>query len=55
MATRTTQIIIINKKIGTSLVARWLTLHAPNAGGMGLMPGQGTKILHALSHGQKIN
>ena len=23
----------------------WLRLHAPNAGGLGLIPGQGTKIL----------
>ena len=28
---------------GTSLVAQWLRLHAPNAGGMGLIPGQGTR------------
>ena len=26
---------------GTSLVARWLRLHAPNAGGLGSIPGQG--------------
>ena len=26
----------------TSLVAQWLRLHAPNAGGPGLIPGQGT-------------
>ena len=29
---------------GTSLVVQWLRLHAPNAGDMGLIPGQGTKI-----------
>ena len=28
-------------------------LHAPTAGGMGLIPGRGTKILHAAWHGQK--
>ena len=28
---------------GTSLVVQWLRLHAPNAGGVGLIPGQGTK------------
>ena len=29
---------------GTSLVAHWLRLHAPNAGGTGLVPGRGTKV-----------
>ena len=40
--------------LGTSLVVQWLRLCAPNAGGQGLIPGQGTrshvsqlKILHA--------
>ena len=28
---------------GTSLVAQWLVLHAPNAGFSGLIPGQGTR------------
>ncbi|TEA37298.1 hypothetical protein DBR06_SOUSAS6710032, partial [Sousa chinensis] len=39
-----------------SLVAQWLRLLAPNAGGPGLIPGQGTrshmpqvKILHAAT------
>ena len=27
----------------TSLVAQWLRLHTPNAGGLGLIPGQGTR------------
>ena len=27
---------------GTSLVVRWLRHHAPNAGGLGSIPGQGT-------------
>ncbi|TEA23326.1 hypothetical protein DBR06_SOUSAS10410006, partial [Sousa chinensis] len=26
-----------------SLVVQWLRLHAPNAGGPGLIPGQGTR------------
>ena len=39
---------------GTSLVVQWLTLHAANAGGMGLIPGQATKIPHAMQCGQKI-
>ena len=31
------------KGIGTSLVVQWLRHHAPNAGGPGLIPGQGTR------------
>ena len=31
------------QKMGTSLVAQWLRLCAPGAGGMGLIPGQGTR------------
>ena len=27
----------------TSLVVKWLSLHAPNAGGLGSIPGQGTR------------
>ena len=27
----------------TSLVVQWLRLHAPNAGDLGLIPGQGTR------------
>ena len=41
---------------GTSLVVQWLRLHAPNAGDMGLIPGQGTKIPQApkkKTHTQK--
>ena len=33
----------LKKVIGTSLVVQWLRLHAPNAGGLGSIPGQGTK------------
>ena len=32
-----------NESVGTSLVVQWLRLLAPNAGGMGLIPGQGSK------------
>ena len=28
---------------GTSLVVQWLRLHDPNAGGLGSIPGQGTR------------
>ena len=41
------------KTLGTSLVVQWLRLLAPNAGGMGPIPGQGTKIPHATWHDQK--
>ena len=41
--------------MGTSLVVQWLKLHDFNAGDMGLIPGWGTKIPHAVQHGQKIN
>ena len=30
---------------GTSLAVQWLRLHAPNAGGLGSIPGQGTRSL----------
>ena len=36
---------------GASLVAQWF--HSPNEGGMDSAPGWGTKILHAVQHGQK--
>ena len=38
---------------GTSLAVQWLRLRTPYTGGMGLIPGQGTKILHAAWCGQK--
>ena len=35
---------------GTSLVAQWLRLHTPSAGGLGSIPGQGTRShLHATT------
>ena len=37
---------------GTSLVAQWLRLSAFTAGVSGLIPSQGTKLLHAMC-GQK--
>ena len=40
--------------LGTSLAVQWLRLHASTAGGMGLIPCRGNKILHAMWHGQKI-
>ena len=36
--------------LGTFLVAQWLKLWAPNAGGLGLIPGQGTiSHMHAAT------
>ena len=32
-----------SKQTGTSPVVQWLRLHAPNAGGPGLIPGRGTR------------
>ena len=43
------------KKCNESLPwPQWLKLHASIAGGMGSIPGQGTRILHALWPGQKL-
>ena len=36
---------------GTSLAVQWLSLHTSNAGGTGLIPGQRTKIPHAMRCG----
>ena len=41
----TAQAIKKKKKLGTSLVVWWLRLHASNAGGKGLISGQGTKLV----------
>ena len=37
----------------TSLVVQWLRLCASTAGDVGLIPGWGTKIPHAIGHSQK--
>ena len=39
--------------LGTSLVVEWLRLHASTAGGVGLIPGQGTNIPYAPRLGKK--
>ena len=41
------------KILGTCLVVQWLRLRASAAGGMGLIPGWRTEILHAVQHRQK--
>ena len=38
---------------GTSLAVQWLGLCAFTAGGMGSIPGRGTKFLQAARRGQK--
>ena len=38
----------------TSLLAQWLRLHDSNAGGIGSVLGQVTKIPHAMGWGQKV-
>ena len=36
--------------LGTSLMVQWLRLHAPNAGGLGSIPGPGTRShMHATT------
>ena len=50
--------VICDKKkraSGVSQVVQWLRLHASTAGGMGSIPGLGTKIPHAAWCGQKDN
>ena len=42
-----------NEILGTSLAVQWLRLCASNAGAVGSIPPQGTKIPHAVLHGQK--
>ena len=41
--------------VGTSLADQWLRLHASTVGGVGLIPGEGTKIPHAMRCSQKKN
>ena len=38
----------LNPGVGTSLVVQWLRPQTSTAGGMGLIPGWGTKIPHAM-------
>ena len=46
------QYLVITYNGETSLVVQWLRLRASTAGGMGSIPGWGTKILHAVWRGQ---
>ena len=39
-----------NNNLGTSLVVQWVSLRTPNAGGLGLIPGWGTRsYVHAAT------
>ena len=38
---------------GTPLVVQWLRLYTSTVGDIGLIPGQGTKLLHAVQCSQK--
>ena len=44
----------IKKYFGTFGMVQWLGLYASNAGVVGSIPGQRTKIPHAMWRGQKI-
>ena len=46
---------IKNYNFRTSLAVQWLGLQASTAGGTGLIPGRGTRILHGMQCGQKNN
>ena len=39
--------------MGTSLVVQWLKHRASTVGGAGLIPGRGTKIVHAKKRKEK--
>ena len=45
----------VSCETGTSLVVQWLRLHASNARDMASIPGQGTKIPHAMHRSQQDN
>ena len=49
---KTSQLLLQDPKLGTSLEVQWLRLHAPNEGDGGLIPGQRTKLTSAAQHGQ---
>ena len=41
--------------VSTSLVAQWLRLQVSIAGGLGLIPGRGSKIPHAVWHSKEMH
>ena len=45
-----TSIPLQKASVAASLVVQWIRLHAPNAGGLGSIPGQGTRAhMHAAT------
>ena len=42
------KVLLKRRRRGASLVVLWLRLCAPNVGGVGSIPGRGTKIPHAM-------
>ena len=43
-------LVQISGGLGTSLVVQWVRLHAPSAGGLGSIPGRGTRShMHAAA------
>ena len=44
----------LKHKTRTSLAVQWLTVHAATARGAYSIPDWGTKISHAMRHGQKM-
>ena len=44
---------LLKLEVGNSLAVQWLGLCTSTAGGMGLIPGWGNKILPATWHGQE--
>ena len=42
------KMLFLKIKLWNSMVVQWLSLGASNAEGAGLIPGQGTKIPHAI-------
>ena len=48
-------ILLLKAEYGISLVVQQLRLHAANAGGLGLIPGQETKIPHTTTKPTRHN
>ena len=46
--------LLLKRRHWISLAVQWLRLQVSTAGGMGLIPGWGTKILHAMQMMKKI-
>ena len=53
MSSKTVEKMVKKIVQGTSLVVQWLRLHTPSAGGVGSIPGWGTKMPRAAQRGQR--